>query len=248
MIHIGWKIIHYQSVTSTNDLVKSLAENFDAEGVIVMADEQSQGRGQRLHTWISPSGKGLYCSLLIKPRLNPENCGLLALYSAVAVARSIRNVAGVQPRLKWPNDILLNDKKVAGVLIETTISGRQLKHAVIGVGINLAHVDEDFPQDVRCSATSLLLYTGQMIAADRLLETMTAEFNALYPCLSQDQGRSAKLIQEWLENCSHLNKPVVISVDSSSIHGIFCGVNENGQALVMTGDKMVMVQNIEKFQ
>jgi BirA family transcriptional regulator, biotin operon repressor / biotin---[acetyl-CoA-carboxylase] ligase len=244
---IGWKMIHYERVTSTNDVLKSMTGHWECEGVVIAADEQTHGRGQHDRSWISAPGLGLYCSVLIKPHLHPQFCGLLSIYSAVAVRRALCAVAEVKPQLKWPNDILIEDKKMCGILIETSLIGHKFKYVIIGIGINLNHSLSDFTPELQSQASSLFLCTGKKYDRQQVLTSVVSALQELSPLLEQTHKSKSKLIQEWLDHCSHLHRPVVVTTNGSSLTGTFEGLDECGQALIHTNNKIVTVQNYDLF-
>jgi BirA family biotin operon repressor/biotin-[acetyl-CoA-carboxylase] ligase len=158
---IGRSLQVLAEVGSTNDVAMTAGRDGEPEGLTVLADRQTAGRGRRGRHWASAPGVGLYLSVLLRPSLPPRHMPLIGLLAGLAVADAFEEVAGLCPGLKWPNDVQLRGKKVAGILPELAADGPSESHVVLGIGLNLNHHAADFPQEVRGEATSLLLETGR---------------------------------------------------------------------------------------
>jgi len=161
---------------STNDVVMEAGQQGEPEGLAVLADRQMRGRGRAGRSWASPPGVGIYTSILLRPRLKPAECARIPLLVGLAVAEAIEAVTGCSPALKWPNDLLLDKRKVAGVLMEMASRGTEVSHLCVGIGINVLHTPEDFPVAVRDFATSLRMATGRGVHRGALT---AAVYNAL---------------------------------------------------------------------
>jgi BirA family transcriptional regulator, biotin operon repressor / biotin---[acetyl-CoA-carboxylase] ligase len=158
---IGRDIRVFQETTSTNDLADKLGRDGVKEGVVVLAETQSRGRGRLGRTWISSQGKGLWFSVLLRPPLSPRAATQITIASATAVVRTLRRCTGLAFEVKWPNDILYRDKKVCGILTEMAAELESIKHMVLGIGLNVNFEANDFPPDLRKIATSLKIESGQ---------------------------------------------------------------------------------------
>jgi BirA family biotin operon repressor/biotin-[acetyl-CoA-carboxylase] ligase len=177
----------FDSVESTNSLALKAAGSFEiheegsAEGAAFLADEQTAGRGRGGHSWHSERGTGIYCSFLLRPPMSPADALWLSLISGVAVQDAVRESTGLQADIRWPNDMLLNEKKFAGILTEMSSEGTRLQHAVIGVGINVNQ--RSLPSGLDTPATSLLLESGRewsrMDLAGALIRALDREYRAL---------------------------------------------------------------------
>ena len=150
-------IIVEESVESTNDYVKKRANNGEKEGLVVIANEQTKGKGRLGRTFYSPSDTGIYMSLLIRPDKSPEKSLIITSAAAISVCKAIRTVAGVKASIKWVNDIVIDNKKVCGILTEGKVDAdnNKLDYAVVGIGINITYPKEGFPEDIADIATSL---------------------------------------------------------------------------------------------
>lgn len=185
-------IHHYERTESTNELAMragahaSHAPETAPEGVVFLADEQTAGRGRQGHSWHSERAAGIYCSFLLHPPLSPGDTLWLSLIAGVAVQDAVREVTGLQPDIRWPNDVLLNEKKFSGILTEMSSEGSRVNYAVVGIGINVNH--GNFPADITPTATSLHLESGKkwprldLIAA--LVRAFDREYRALLRAMS----------------------------------------------------------------
>jgi BirA family biotin operon repressor/biotin-[acetyl-CoA-carboxylase] ligase len=168
-----------RSCTSTSDRVVARAREGAPEGLCVIADEQTRGRGRAGRVWASPSGRGLLLSLLVRPRLDVGALPPLALAVGVAAAEALRSL-GVAVDLKWPNDLLAQGRKLGGILVESASEGPRLAFAVVGIGINVDTGPEELPPELRESATSILLSTGRSIDRAMLAQTLLERLERWY--------------------------------------------------------------------
>jgi BirA family biotin operon repressor/biotin-[acetyl-CoA-carboxylase] ligase len=173
---IGRRIIHLDEVTSTNEVAKRHAKDGEAEGLVVVAKRQTQGRGRQGREWVSPEG-GLYLSVLLRPGVDPKELTRLTVYSAVPVARAIEKVTGSNVSLKWPNDIHIEGRKVAGLLVESSSQQGKIAYAVLGIGINVNAAAKDLGVE---GASSLSEETGRTIDQERLFNEVLSELRSYY--------------------------------------------------------------------
>lgn len=180
--------IHHCSQTeSTNTLAAQAAmraagdPESGPEGAVFLADEQTAGRGRKGHSWHSERGTGIYCSFLLYPPLSPSDSLWLSLIAGVAVQDSVKEITGLQADIRWPNDLLLNNKKFAGILTEMSSEGARVNHAVVGVGINVNH--QEFPPEVEGTATSLRLEAGRNWSRLELAAALIRAFDREYRAL-----------------------------------------------------------------
>src|SRR5580693_5189979 len=161
---IGRDIRVFKETTSTNDVIEKLARDGVKEGVVVFAESQTKGRGRLGRKWISPAHKGLWFSILLRPDLRPQETTQLTVASATALRRAIHNETGLSPEIKWPNDILIRGKKVAGVLTELSAEVDRVKHIILGIGIDVNLSANEFPAELKKTATSLKIETGETVS------------------------------------------------------------------------------------
>ena len=225
---VGRNFIYSDEIDSTNNELLSGKQQYKKNGTVLLAEKQLSGKGRKNRTWHSAKGLNLTFSILltneILSELNPNHINLVA---SLAVAEAIDNLHQLKTELKWPNDILINKKKVAGILIETSIKGRQVERIVIGVGINLNQIS--FQGDFNFPPTSLKLEVNSDI--DR--ETMLAEIlNNFEEQLFSLEKSSENLLNEWRSKCKMIGDKITITENEKIKTGIFHDIDENGYLLL----------------
>ena len=228
---IGREIIYFNSIVSTNDKAFEIGrQRENPEGIVVVADMQTHGKGRLGRRWISPPGLNLYFTVLLKPLLTPEESLMLVLAAAVAVTTAIRKYTGLDAWIKWPNDILINGKKACGILTETKSGGDGINLVAIGIGINVNMPLNAFADDIKPLATSLKIESGSTLERDKILGQVLAELEHAYKNLLTGDKRA--LINGWLRlNCTIGSKVAVGSRDGV-LSGIAAGINDKGELLV----------------
>jgi BirA family biotin operon repressor/biotin-[acetyl-CoA-carboxylase] ligase len=221
---------HFEEVASTNDLAKELAARGAPEGSLVVAEAQSRGRGRLGRDWISPPGTGLYVSLVLRPPLPPTEMPQITLTTAVAVARALKRVTGAAPGIKWPNDILLNGKKLGGILTEMETESDRIRHLVVGLGLNVSNAA--FPEELAAIATSLTLATGRSFSRVSLLQAWLEEFEDLYERFLAREF--AGILDEWRSYAVTLGRQVTVLQGPAAIRGLALEVAPDGALLVET--------------
>jgi len=231
--------VHYfETLDSTNNLAKELAAQGAPEGALVAAEAQTGGRGRLGREWDSPPGVGLYVSLVLRPLLPPQELPQITLTTAVAVARAVRRAAGVALGIKWPNDLILNGKKLGGVLTEMESESDRIRHVVVGLGLNVNN--PAFAGDLAATATSLALATGRGFSRVHLLKAWLEEFDGLYDRFLH-QG-FADILEEWKGLTVTLGKPVTVRQGPRKISGLALDVAPDGALLLGTaGGEIVRV-------
>lgn len=176
----GRQLYIFPELESTNSLAKSLAEKSAAEGVLVLAESQSKGRGRMGKSWFSPTGTGLWFSIVLRPDLPPSAVAPLTMLTAVSLAEAVRQICAIAPLIKWPNDLIANRKKFAGILAEASTAEGAIEYVIVGVGVNVNIPAKDFPQELTGPATSLLIETGKTQDRARLLGKFLSIFESNY--------------------------------------------------------------------
>jgi BirA family biotin operon repressor/biotin-[acetyl-CoA-carboxylase] ligase len=205
--HWGLPAVHlFESVGSTNDVARRLAQAGAAGGTLVVAEEQRAGRGRGAHSWISPAGLGIWCSFIMRDPA-PQTIGLLPIRIALAAAEALDRWAGRPIAVKWPNDLLVDARKLGGILCEASWDGHRLDQVIVGIGVNLLHAPEDFPEPIRRRATSLrsespepvsrFQVAGALVAALRPIIRGSGRWNDedLAEFVTAFQGRDALLVE-----------------------------------------------------
>jgi len=228
---VGRDVHVFQETSSTNDVVDRLARDGVAQGAVVFAESQTKGRGRLGRKWVSPAGKGLWFSVLLRPELRPQDATQLTIIAATALARALRQYE-LAPRIKWPNDILMGQRKLAGVLTELAAEIDRIRYVILGIGINVNAMPTDFPHDVRAIATSLRIETGAEIRRAELAAAIMRELDFDYDRLCR--GEFAIIADEWVEQCATLGQRVTIRVGERTVHGHAEALDDSGALLLRT--------------
>lgn len=228
---IGREIIYLESTASTNDSAFEIGRSRpDPEGIVVVAEMQTKGRGRLGREWISPPGVNLYFTILLSPPFPPEEASILTLAVPVAVATAIKAHPGLPAQIKWPNDILINGKKAGGVLIEVKAGTSSARLIAAGIGINVNMSPETLPSEIRQHVTSLKLEKGGEVNRADLLGEVLGAFEHTYKNLLN--GNKRALINEWLRlNCT-IGKRVSVRNQDRTISGIADGITDKGELIV----------------
>ena len=229
---VGRDIRVFKETTSTNDVMDKLARDGVKEGVVVFAESQTRGRGRLGRKWISPAKRGLWFSVLLRPNLRPQEATRLTVASATALARAIRQQTGVVPAIKWPNDILIRGKKVAGVLTEMSAETDRVRHVILGIGLDVNLLAAEFPLELRKLATSLRIESGQMVDRPALATAVLRELDCDY-ARACGSGFAA-LAAEWEAQCATLGQNVSIHLGDRTIKGRAESLDDDGSLLVRT--------------
>ena len=222
-------IHYYPSIDSTNAVAKALAGQGAPEGTLVVTEEQIAGRGRRGRSWVSPAGANLLFSVLLRPPMEGDRVFVLTMVLALAGVKAVQKVAAVEAMIKWPNDLYVGPKKLAGVLTEFAVRGKQVDWVVPGMGINVAW-RPDAPEQGGVPATSLLEETGQRVSRNELLIELLTEFEGLYKEVVA--GNMEGLYEEWNRNCLVLGKAVVVATEKEKIEGKALRIDDCG-ALIL---------------
>jgi BirA family transcriptional regulator, biotin operon repressor / biotin---[acetyl-CoA-carboxylase] ligase len=227
---VGREVQVFQETTSTNDVAARLARGGAAEGAVVFAESQTKGRGRLGRTWISPAGKGLWFTVLLRPDIPPQETTQLTVAAATALARAVTQQTGLVPDIKWPNDILIRGRKIAGILTEMSAELDKVQEVLLGIGMNVNHESGDFPDALRKTATSLRIETGQKINRAELAVAILRELDRDY--LMVVEGRFQRLAEQWEERCTTLGCQVAIRLGDRVIRGRAESLDDDGALLV----------------
>ena len=236
------RVLRYDSLPSTNNEVARLAVEGAEEGLVVVSDEQTAGRGRLQRTWSSPKGAGLYLSILLRPALAPERWPLITFVAALATGDALREAANVQTDIKWPNDLLAgerDERKLCGILAEAieTPSGRAV---VVGIGVNLT--DDAFPQDLINIATSVARESGRKPERETLLKSLLSALSRWYSLLHETDGPE-KIVGAWTSRSSYASgRMVQVTNGDETIKGITCGVQNDGALRLETAQGLQLIR------
>lgn len=229
---IGRDIRVFQETTSTNDVIEKLAHDGVKEGVVVFAESQTRGRGRLGRKWLSPPGKGLWFSVLLRPDFRPQATTQLTVAAATALARAVQAHTGLAPEIKWPNDLLIAGRKTAGILTELSAELDHVKHVILGLGVDVNLTAREFPPDLRKVATSLRIETGQPVDRAELAAAILRELDRDYARVCR--GQFEAVADEWESRCTTVGRDVVIQVGERRIAGRAESLDADGALLLRT--------------
>ena len=231
---VGRKMICYDTVDSTNLVLKNLARDGAADGTVVVADSQRTGRGRMERAFFSPPGKGIWVSILLRPTFLPQDAPKCTLMAAVAVARAMEHF-DLHAEIKWPNDILHEGRKLVGILTEMSAEMDRVNYVVIGIGINVNIAPEDFPEELRTIATSLMQMKGEPLPRVAFLQELLRALDELYASVQQDGF--APVLAAWREYAVTLGQEVrVIGPAGEEFEGTAADIDAEGALLVDTAE------------
>lgn len=228
---IGREIIFVESVDSTNNYAKKMAEEKFQDGTVIIAEEQTNGRGRLGREWISPMGKGIWMTIMLKPRIKPEQAAQITLIAAFAVAKGIKNICNIDTMIKWPNDVVVNGKKVCGILTEMGAEIDRINYLIVGIGIN-ANTDElDFLNSGLNVATSLKIQKGEEINRKLLISDIIKKFEELYMSFILRESIE-HIINDYKKVSATLGKEVRLLTREGEFRGIALDINNRGYLIV----------------
>lgn len=232
---LGSKIYYYTVTGSTNEDAKKLAQDGVPHGTLVIAEKQQKARGRLGRAWDSPNG-GLWFTLILRPCLAPMDAPKLTILTAVAVAEAIIHTTGIDAKIKWPNDILIDGKKVCGILTEMSTEMDAINHVIIGVGINVNN--SDFPEELKDKGTSLRQVKGEKVSRIQVLSSLLERFEHYY--VKAETEGFKEVLESWRSLCTTLGQKVKITGQKENFEGIALDIDESGALLIKTGDGKVV--------
>lgn len=218
---VGHNILYFRTLPSTMDFARRLAGEGALEGTVILCDEQTEGRGRQGRKWFASPYSGILLSVIFRPTL--AQLPQLNMLASLAIVLTIEKVAGTKSTIKWPNDVLMNGKKVAGILMENVFSGEALQAAIMGVGLNISLDVTAYPE-IATIATSLSAETGRDFNRDDILRTLLEEIDSLYHVIK----RSEDVYHRWLAHVDTVGKMVRIKTGESVEEGLAQSVNPDG--------------------
>ena len=226
---LGKEFYHKEVTASTSLDVKKLSDSGSTEGAVVCADMQTAGRGRRGRSWESDAGDNLLFSILLRPLMRPEKAPQITLLMALAVTKVLREQYAFDAKIKWPNDVVVNNKKVCGILTEMYLNGSGIDSVIVGTGINVNQ--KEIPEELIVSATSLCLQRGMDFNKEEILESILVAFEKYYEEFIE-QGTLKQFTAQYNEWLVSLNGEVRVLDPKGEYLGIARGINENGELLV----------------
>lgn len=235
-IHTKWagqKIVYLAETDSTNNDCRRLLQEGSPNGTLVVADMQKTGKGRRGRTWISPPGVSIYMTIGLRPEFEPGRASMLTLVMALAICRTLADVTGLNTQIKWPNDIVVNGKKVCGMLTEMSLVDAYIDQVVIGVGVNVNQ--EQFAPEIAQTATSLRIETGEKVGRVQIIQKSMEYFEEYYEKFVTTCDMSA-IMGEYNDALANMGAQVRVLDPKGEFGGIARGIDEMGQLLVELSD------------
>lgn len=229
---VGRRILYYPELKSTMDEAARLADKGAEEGAVVIAERQSAGRGRQGRSWVSQPGNLLF-SVLFRPDM--AQLPFISIIGGVAAARAVRKTTGLEPRIKWPNDLLLEGRKAAGILAESAVVGDSVCYAVLGIGINVA-LDTSDTEEISAFATSVNAAAGRDVDREPLLRQLLLDLDDLYVGL----GRGVSPLPEWRDLLETTGRRVQATFGGDSYPGLAEGVDDTGNLLLRLDDGTIV--------
>ena len=226
----GQNLQIFSSIPTTMDTLKALALTGAPEGTIVIADTQIQGRGRHGRTWFSPPGKNIYCSILFRPNLAPEETQRLLCLALVASHHTILEKYGISALVKWPNDLIINGKKVAGFLLQNELKTDKLEFSILGVGLNINMDKKDLSPDLVGLASSPYMVTGRVVSRSELIASLLNKIEYWYNILNEEGFY--KIREDWIRLWGQFNKTLKIRQPGRTIQGIGKGLDDCGYVIL----------------
>jgi BirA family biotin operon repressor/biotin-[acetyl-CoA-carboxylase] ligase len=226
---VGRRFLYYEHLPSTQDAARQEAERGAPEGTTILADEQTAGRGRLGRQWVSPPGGSLYFSVVLRP--HSEHLRTLGMIWPLAICQAVGEVTGLSPRVKWPNDVLVGPRKLAGVLIDSEFSGGRVDYAIAGIGLNV-NSDMSAREEIRDIATSISTELGREVAREELLAILLRRFEELYGAARR--GQPVHL--GWKAHLETLGRPVRVRLGEGVEEGVAEDVEPDGTLILRRPD------------
>jgi BirA family biotin operon repressor/biotin-[acetyl-CoA-carboxylase] ligase len=228
----GSKVFFFETIDSTNTFSKSLSQEKAPHGTVIVADEQTAGRGRLQRNWSSVKGENLLFSLILYPDFDHEKISLLPFAGALAVSDAIDSITGLSATCKWPNDVLLNGRKVCGMLLESLLENSSLRKVIFGIGVNVNQTE--FPDELKDKATSLKIESGGDIDRIRLLHALLEELENRYEQLSKFPSR--QLLHDWKMKALLFGKKITVMESEFCFEATAIDVADDGSLIIQTED------------
>ncbi len=248
--------LYYLKIDSTNNLARSLALEGYPEGTVVVAEMQTGGRGRRGRTWFSPARQGIYFSVILRPAIPLRQISRVSLLAAVAVAETLEEQMNLQPSIKWPNDILINRRKIAGILSETVARMHSVEYLVLGIGLNINHSIQDFPENFATPPTSTLAESGSTCSRSKILQALLTRLDYHYKEMLK--GNFSQTLAKAKSKSAVIGQEVCLDTLNGIVVGRAVNLDDNGFLLVrdqkgiihtvMSGEIFLSHPDIGKFR
>lgn len=230
---MGRTLKYCEEIDSTNTEAKHLAAAGADHGAVVVANRQTAGKGRRGRMWESPADSGIFMTFLLRPKVDVQKVSMLTLVAALAVSKAVGEETGCLCQIKWPNDLVMDGKKICGILTEMGTSGDQIQYAVVGIGINVGQ--QEFPDELKNKATSLCIQTKKAVSRASLIEKVLESFERYYD--DWEMHRDMRLLREEYEGqLVNLGREVLVLAPEGEYPGVAAGISDTGELLVQIAD------------
>ena len=240
--NIGKRVYYFEELDSTQNFAQQIAADKKENGTIVIAEKQTSGRGRLDRKWTSPKG-GIWFSLIIHPKFDVSSSTLIPILSAVALSKSIKKILGVETEVKWPNDIMLNGKKVAGILVDASVQANNIDYLILGIGINFdidtKKLEKRLSKTPNFYGVDSLRGNNNKTPPKILLKEFLFQFEKNLSSL--DKGEKAKIVKEWTKKAAGIGRKITINTSSGKISGISQGIDTDGALKIKTRKKIERV-------
>ena len=240
--NIGKRVYYFEELDSTQNFAQQIAADKKENGTIVIAEKQTSGRGRLDRKWTSPKG-GIWFSLIIHPKFDVSSSTLIPILSAVALSKSIKKILGVETEVKWPNDIILNGKKVAGILVDASVQANNIDYLILGIGINFdidtKKLEKRLSKTPNFYGVNSLRGNNNKTPPKILLKEFLFQFEKNLSSL--DKGEKAKIVKEWTKKAAGIGRKITINTSSGKISGISQGIDTDGALKIKTKKKIERV-------
>lgn len=231
---IGCEILYFDSIDSTNTYAKKIGEENMKEGTVIIADEQTSGRGRLGRQWMSPKGKGIWMTILLKPNIAPSEASKITLAAAYALCTAL-DKCGLDVRIKWPNDIVVNGKKLCGILTEMSADMDIIKYIAVGIGLNANFDAHDFDSSIAAEATSIKIETGKYISRKIVASYILNEFERVYDIFIKE-GSIKSFLEEYKRRSAVIGKEIRVIYRKEELRGKAVDVTEEGHLVIRLED------------
>ena len=228
---IGKEVITLERTASTMDVAKKILKEGAIEGTAIFVEEQTQGRGRTGKEWLCKSGKGLLLTVVLRPVIQPENSYLIMVFTAVAIVQTIRDMFKLPVEIDWPNDLVINKKKLGGIIVETQDHTEQLRDYIVGIGINVNLKKHELPEHIDQPATSLTIEKETFIDRTNFAKALLQNLDSWYLILKDE--RYEHIIEKWQEFCVNIGRRVNVRNTKKEFAGVFLGISNNGELILL---------------
>ncbi len=228
---IGRKIITLEQTASTMDVAKEMLKDGAIEGTTIFVEEQTQGRGRTGKEWSCKKGKGLLLTVILRPAIQPEKSYFLMVFTAVAIVKTIRDMFKLPVEIDWPNDLVINKKKLGGVIVEAQNHTGKSNDYIVGIGINVNLKKHELPEHIDQPATSLTIEKETFIDRTNFARALLQNLDSWYLTLKEE--RYDHIVEQWQEFCVNIGRRVKIRNAKKEFAGIFLGISNNGELILL---------------